>query len=235
VACFYDTNDPVRFAQAVKVLLADDGLWCLEVASLPAMLLNLGYDSICHEHAVYYELSTLAGALRQAGLKIVSFSENPMNGGSIRVFAALGSSRRSESDFRGTPCATPGVLEDFACRVKDHKDEVILGLRSEWQRGHKKVHLLGASTKANTVLQYCCLDSSVIEAASDRDPQKLGRQTPGTYIPIIREEESRSRRPDIYVTVLGHFREELLQREEGFLRGGGTIVFLLPKLEEVRR
>jgi hypothetical protein len=98
----------------------------------------------------------------------------------------------------------------------------------------KRVHLLGASTKANTILQYADIDSSLVEAASDRDERKTGLVTPGSRIPIVREEDSRTTRPDVYLTVLGHFREELIAREKPFLEGGGSITFILPDIQEVR-
>jgi hypothetical protein len=96
------------------------------------------------------------------------------------------------------------------------------------------VHLLGASTKANTWLQYADLSPELIQVASDRDPRKRHRRTPGTGITIVSEEESRDMRPNVYLVGPTHFRAEIMDREKDFLARGGKLVFPLPALEEVR-
>ena len=55
----------------------------------------------------------------------------------------------------------------------------------------KKVYGYGASTKGNTLLQYFGLDNNLIMAAAERNPDKWGKMTVGTNIPIISEEEAR--------------------------------------------
>jgi hypothetical protein len=101
--------------------------------------------------------------------------------------------------------------------------------------GRKNVHWLGASTKSNTVLQSLGRYANVIQYASDRDPRKHGCCTPGTRIPIISEEESRAMKPDVYVCLLHGFKDEVIAREKAFLDAGGTILFPLPKFEEIKR
>ena len=44
-----------------------------------------------------------------------------------------------------------------------------------------------ASTKGNTLLQYYNLDSSIIDFAVERSPEKWGKYTIGTGIKIISE------------------------------------------------
>lgn len=235
VACFYDMHDPVAFARAVHDNLTDDGVWCVEVASLWSMLSlwQLGYDQILHEHLCYYQPTTLRTVLERAGFEVVRTVFTPMNGGSFRVLA-----RKA-----GAPGAVPyqGVSVDgtralcaaFAQAVKTHRGRFLERLIS-WRDLGMEVHLLGASSKFNTVLQYAGVTKEFVQAAADRDPRKVGRVTPGTRIPVLSEGESRGLEPDVYLTVLGHFKEELLGREQQHLRRGGRVVFVLPNLEEVR-
>lgn len=53
IAMFYDLNDPVSFMEQIASLLAEDGVWALELSYLPLLLTNLTYDQICHEHLTY--------------------------------------------------------------------------------------------------------------------------------------------------------------------------------------
>jgi len=92
-------------------------------------------------------------------------------------------------------------------------------------------HLYGASTKGNTILQFCELDHRLIAGAADRNPEKWGARTPATNIPILSEADSRRAHPDYFLVLPWHFREEFLAREEQFRAAGGKLVFPLPKLE----
>ena len=103
-------------------------------------------------------------------------------------------------------------------------------IQQEAKKG-KKIHIYGASTKGNVLLQYCYFNSSQIEMAAERNPRKSGCFTPGTKIPINSEEISRNKRPDYYLVLPWHFRKEFIIREAEFLRKGGALIFPLPKFE----
>jgi len=95
----------------------------------------------------------------------------------------------------------------------------------------RTVYAYGASTKGNTLLHCCGLDHRRIIAAADRNPEKWGRRTPRTNIPIISEDEARRARPDYFLVLPWHFREEFLEREAAFRQRGGKFIFPLPEVE----
>jgi hypothetical protein len=96
------------------------------------------------------------------------------------------------------------------------------------------VYLYGASTKGNTLLQYCGIDRELVVAAAERNPRKYGCRTPITNIPIISESDMRQNKPDVLLVLPWHFKKEFIEREQEFLKNGGTIVFPLPNLEIVK-
>ena len=112
------------------------------------------------------------------------------------------------------------------------RDDLVNFINRERSDG-KTFYLYGASTKGNTLLQYCTLDASKILAAAERNPEKWGCRTPGTGIPIISEEEARTAKPDYFLVMPWHFRNEFIQREAEFRRVGGKLVFPLPTLEVI--
>jgi NDP-4-keto-2,6-dideoxyhexose 3-C-methyltransferase len=69
----------------------------------------------------------------------------------------------------------------------------------------------------------------LISKASERTPEKIGKHTVGTGIPIVSEEEAREGRFDYMLTFLYGFTEELVARERDFLQGGGKLVCCLPE------
>ena len=82
-AMFYDIDDPNKFCKDIRSLLEKDGVWILEMSYFPMLLSNLTYDQICHEHVTYYTLSVFKKIAENNGLKIIDFSFNVINGGSI--------------------------------------------------------------------------------------------------------------------------------------------------------
>ena len=92
----------------------------------------------------------------------------------------------------------------------------------------KRVWVYGASTKGNVILQYCGLDSSLIEGASERSPEKWGRYTVGTMIPIHSEEEARKANPDYFLVLPYAFLDEFVAREAEWHDGGGRFIVPLP-------
>jgi hypothetical protein len=122
--------------------------------------------------------------------------------------------------------------QDFVARADRAKREITAFITEERARG-RKFYICGASTKGNTLLQYFGLDRNSIVAAAERNPEKYGRRTPRTNIPIISEEEARAARPDYFIVLPWHFREEIIKREKSYLSGGGKLLFPLPKFEVV--
>ena len=95
------------------------------------------------------------------------------------------------------------------------------------------IHIYGASTKGNTILQYAGIGTSLVAAAADRNPDKWGSETIGTRIPIISEEESRAAKPDYYLALPWHFLDEFIEREQEFLARGGKFIVPLPEVRVV--
>ena len=71
----------------------------------------------------------------------------------------------------------------------------------------KKVAALGASTKGNVLLQFCGVDSSLIYAIGEINPDKFGAFTPGTHLNIVDEKEILAAKPDYVIVLPWHFRK----------------------------
>ncbi len=242
VAMFYDLEDPNEFCQAVHSLLRQDGVFVFEMSYMPSMLKQNSYDTICHEHLEYYSLAVIERILRRARMKVVHVSKNEINGGSVRCFAAKTSSERRPSDAVAKmrqeefelKLETDEPYVDFQKRADIHKKDLIQLLVRIRGEG-KRVHVYGASTKGNTILQWCGIDARLIDVAADRNPEKAGTVTPATNIPIVTEADSRRLSPDYYLVLPWHFKKEFVEREREMLGKGTKFIFPLPKIEIVER
>ena len=114
--------------------------------------------------------------------------------------------------------------------MKEHKVKIIK-LFDDIKKEGKTVHGYGASTKGNILLQYCGITNDDIKCFAEINPDKFGKFTPGTNIPIISEEESLNMKPDYYFVCPWHFRDNILSREEAKLKSGIKFIFPLPEIE----
>jgi SAM-dependent methyltransferase len=246
IAMFYDLEDPIAFSRGIKNILSPVGIWIFEMSYMPTMLKMNSYDTICHEHLEYYSLAVIEYILKAAGMKIFNISVNDINGGSIRCYATHAENfaykkehfqqnvkalRQEEFDLE---LDTDKPYRHFQDRINMHKEQLNALLKKLRKEG-KRIHLYGASTKGNTILQWCNIDNRMIEMAAERNEDKYGALTLGTDIPIVSEAESRAKNPDYYLVLPWHFKPEFLEREKETLAKGTGFIFPLPEIEVIKR
>ncbi len=240
IAMFYDLEDPAAFVRDIAASLAENGIWVIELHYLPLMLRLNAFDVIVHEHLEYYSLAVLERLFAEAGLEVIDGELNEMNGGSVRLF--IGHAGRHEAGPEAEArlqelrvqefelaLDSPEPYEEFASNVRKVRDD-LHDLCERLVGEGRTIHIYGASTKGNTILQYAGLDSRLIPYAADRNPDKWGSETIRTKIPIISEEDSRAMRPDYYLVLPWHFLDEFLERERDFMAAGGKFIVPLPEV-----
>lgn len=239
IAMFYDLEDPKKFAKDIYEILDDNGIWHFEQSYMPSMLKTNAYDTICHEHLEFYSLKVVKELLESVNLKIIDVQTNSINGGSFAVTAC-----KSNANF-----SVNGVLIDwmlfqegqmkldtlspylaFKERIFEHRDSLRKLIFSLVKSG-KKVYGYGASTKGNVLLQFCKFSSSEIPFIAEVNEEKFGKYTPGTHIKIISEEEAKMNKPDYFLVLPWHFKDNILSREKEYLKTGVKFIFPLPEIE----
>ena len=238
IAVFYDLPDPNKFVNDISNILDKEGVWILEQSYFPKLFYNNAYDSLCHEHLTYFILKQLNIILKKNKLRVFDVKINNMNGGSIRLFIAHDRSTYKNKSKNINKILT--IEKDYLLNLKNNLinfKKNINKSKNELKKFINKVinekkiiHLYGASTKGNIILQFCELKKKQINYAADRNREKWGRITPGSKIPIISEKSSRSKKPDYYLVMPWHFKKEILKREFLFLKNAGKLIIPLPKL-----
>jgi C-methyltransferase C-terminal domain/Putative zinc binding domain/Methyltransferase domain len=243
IAMFYDLEDPAAFVRDIAESLAEEGVWIMELHYLPLMLQSNAFDVIVHEHLEYYSLAVLERLLAQAGLEVIAGELNEVNGGSIRLFITHAGRRKPTpeagerlKDLRvrefEMALDSPAPYEQFGRNVERIRRELKELCESIVAEG-KTIHIYGASTKGNTILQYVGLDRRLVPYAADRNPDKWGSETISTGIPIISEEESRGMNPEYYLVLPWHFLDEFVEREHAYLERGGRFIVPLPEVRVI--
>jgi NDP-4-keto-2,6-dideoxyhexose 3-C-methyltransferase len=244
IGMFYDLEDPNEFIMDVACSLQRDGLFIAQLMCLKNMININDVGNFAHEHLEFYSIQSLKHLFYKHGLEIIDITKNNINGESYRIFARLidgtvqprfGAKerlRQVESDDAGL--SNPEFYQVFFQELERNKESVVNFIGEEIAKG-KTVWVYGASTKGNTILQYYDLDNTLITAAADRSPEKWGRVTVGTNIPIVSEAEARTATPDYFLVLPYAFLDEFIEREknEVWRKQGGKFIVPLPELRIV--
>lgn len=241
ISMFYDLPDPVQFAKDIYIVLEDDGIWTCEQSYILNMIDTNSIDTICHEHLEYYGLHQIKEIADRSGFKIIDVKFNSCNGGSFRVYFAKNTSTlyKENTDLIYEILNKEkdrGIMdEELYKKFISSCDKEINYLKDFIDTTNsqgKTTYIYGASTKGNCLLQYANLGESYIKYAVERNPNKIGKMT-STGIEIIGEDKMRENPPDYLLVLPWHFRDEIIKREETFLKNGGQFIFPFPNFEIV--
>ena len=231
---FFHLEDLHGVARGIRHLLADDGVFVVQVIYLGGMIENLAFDQIYHEHLLYYTLRSLEALLAAHGLAVFDISLLPIHGGSLEVHATRSGMRPqapSVAALRGEE-AVKGLGElaaytDFAQRVWRLRDDLGAVLR-RYKAAGKCVFAYGAPAKGATLLNSFGIGPDLIGCAVEKNPMKVGYWIPGVRIPIV--DEAKAERPDAYLILSWNFLDEFLRKEAKYLRGGGAFIVPVPSV-----
>jgi hypothetical protein len=235
VAMLYSVEDLHQVVADVKSILAEDGLWLVQASYLPATIEKMAFYDVCHEHLYYFTLRSVGHLLREHGLRIVHATTNDVNGGSIRLHVTHESNPVPESPQLQRLVAEEEAMKlkdlatyrEFARRVDELREKVNRYIHQEMGSGGLVIGL-GASTKGNVLLQYFGIDKQTLPYISERNPEKVSLRTLGTDIELISEEKARELNPSDMLVLIHSFKDEIVRREEPYLRQGGRLLFPLP-------
>lgn len=241
ISMFYDLPDPVQFAKDIYAILDNDGIWTCEQSYILSMIDTNSIDTICHEHLEYYGLHQIKEIADRSGFKIIDVKFNDCNGGSFRVYFAKNISTlyKENTDLiyeilnkeRERGIMNRELYDNFMIGC-DKEIKYLKDFIDTVNSQGKTIYIYGASTKGNCLLQYANLGESYIKYAVERNPNKIGKMT-STGIEIIGEEKMRENPPDYLLVLPWHFRDEIIKREETFLKNGGQFIFPFPNFEIV--
>ena len=223
----YDLPNPRAFIRSIHQSLAEGGYWLCEQSDLGMMMNVNSFDTICHEHLEYYSRPVLLALAAAEGFHMVHESTNAANGGSRR-FLFQKKSEHAEyivPDVSNLLDAQRRQFLQLSTFVDELREDVETVLFS------KQHHGLGASTKGNTLLQLLGINHALIPYVAEINPDKLGKSTPGTNIPIISEVESKQKCPEAYLVLPWHFKEHFVSRAD--LKDSFTLTFPLPRLVSI--
>lgn len=237
ISMFYDIEDPVKFMQLMADKLDHKGIIVIQQNYLLTMLQKNGFDNVVHEHIFYHSVGSMKRIAELCGLQIADVKVNDLNGGSFRTYIChKGDYRIARSVENHLKWETDYGLNNLDC-YKSFADRIFniatgLGdLLIDLRCKGKEIAVCGASTRGNTLLQFCNIDWNLASCAIERNPEKYGTKIASVGIPIISEEEAEKRNIDYYLVLPWFFEKEITKRYDSFRKKGGKLIFPLPEIK----
>ena len=226
------------FIHGFSILIADDGIITFEFPHLQNLIKLNQFDTIYHEHYSYLNLTPLIPLFREYGLRVFDVEKLSTHGGSLRIYVAKTESNwiesssisellveESELDPRNDDVR--GVLQS---RVGIVRDELVRELTLCKQKGMKVV-AYGAAAKGNTLLNFCGIDSDLVEYVMDLNPHKQGNYLPGSKIPIVGVGDPLVKPPHVILVLPWNLAPEIKEQLKHYSDEGARFLRAIPKLE----
>lgn len=239
---FNHVDDIYGFMDAIDLLLSKKGALIIEVPYLLDLIQNLAYDTIYLEHLSYFSVKPLKTFFSNVGFELFNVDRVDYMGGSLRLFAG----RKGEHEVNKSvddlieledrkKLHDKMTFENFSKKVYEMRDELVWLLYT-LKRKKKRIVGIGAPAKGNTLLNFCKIGTNVLDFVTDVVPQKIGKYTPGTHIPIAGDERIYETKPDYALLLSWNLSKEILKKFSESSKFGGKFIIPIPTpsvLEEV--
>jgi ubiquinone/menaquinone biosynthesis C-methylase UbiE len=236
IANIDDLND---FAQGIKIMLADDGVFVSETSYILRLIDNMVFDTMYHEHLSYYGLKPLEYLFRKNGLRLVDAESIDTKGGSIRYAVVHDNSDIKESESlvnlqkveeeRGL--YGKEIYKEYEARIEVAKERVVTFIDKALAEG-KKVVGYGASNTTTTLLYHFELNDK-IEYLLDDNKIKIGRFSPGSHIPVYSSDKLYEENPDYVIMFAWRFADMIMAKHTKYLENGGKFIIPLNEFREI--
>ena len=233
-------DDLHGFVEGVETLLADNGIFIMEVPYLIDLINHVEFDTIYHEHISYFAIRPLIRLVEQFGLEIYDVERLDIHGGSIRAYVQRSNGPRERQEIVDDLVALEEAVglnnrerfDEFARLVSQRRDHLTTLLNRLGEEGMSIVGY-GAPAKGNVLLNYCDIGPETLDYVIDTTPQKQGTYAPGTGLPVRPTEAFREDAPDYALLLAWNYREAILEKERAYRDNGGRFIIPQPYVDVV--
>jgi SAM-dependent methyltransferase len=233
-AVFYHVPDLHQFIEGLKQIMHRNCVFVVQGVYLKDLLERNEFDHFYHEHSCIHAVAPIKRLFEAHDMRLLDVEFTEIHGGSFVLYVGLKSHPLPTSEAvqlaidaeKKAGLNKLSTYHDFAATVKQNTDELRKLLIELKQQG-KLVFALGAPVKGSTLLNYCQIGPDLVACATEVNPFKIGRLTPGTHIPVV-DERSIQQQPDYYLVLSWNFLDYLVDKYKDFLRKGGKFIVPIP-------
>ena len=232
-------DDMHNVFKGIVEILNPKGVLIFEVHYLSDLIKKMQYDFFYSEHLSYYSLSALIPFLSKYNFEIFDIKRIRIHSGSIRVYAQFKGSGKQKIKVSVNKLLQQEIREkiftkehfiEFSKKVYKHQKQIKKLLIRIRHKGYRIVGY-GAGGRANTLLNFCEIDSKILDYIVDDSPERQGKFTPGTHIPIVSSDVFRNDYTEYSLLLAWNYKDMIMKKEKNYLKMGGKFIFPLPKLK----
>jgi len=232
---FAHIDDLDDFMKTSDLLLVEDGMIVIEAPYLLHLLENLEYDTIYHEHLSYLSVKPLVKFCKKFDFEVFDIKKQTIHGGTLRYYIGRKNTRKITQNVSNyleleekNKIYSEEKLQDFSNSVKHHK-KTLIELLYKIKKDGKRIVAISAPAKGNTLLNYCKIDSEILDYVTERNPLKIGKFTPGMHIPVFSDEKLLEDQPDYALILAWNFADEIIQNNLEYQKNGGKFIIPIPE------
>ena len=220
--------DLKNLIQAVNKLLSLKGVFIFEEPYLGSMFSKTSYDQIYDEHIFMFSITSVKKIFNLFDFELIDVHSQKTHGGSMRYVIG----RKNEHTINNR--VHEGIINEkkiqlddiiscleFKKKCESSKEKVMHYLKKIKKEG-KKICGYAATAKSTTVLNYCNLNTEIIDFICDTTKEKIGKFSPGTHIPIVPVSHFHKNLPDVAYLFAWNHKDEIFSKETEFLKKGGS-------------
>jgi hypothetical protein len=235
---FAHLDDVCGFLEACNLALKNTGVLVIENPYIRDFIYKNEFDQVYFEHVSYWSLTPMVHLAKSVGLRLIDCEWMDIHGGTMRyVLAKTNSaynSKKSVSDNLYSENLSkyhlPEIYHDWANSVYRVAKNLKRNLSNLKSNGFK-IAGFAASAKGNTLLNFAGIDHSMIDFIVDQTPEKIGKFSPGTGIPIVGIEEVKKQNPDYIIILSWNFKDEIMEKLKPIFKG--KFIIPMPDFEVI--
>lgn len=224
---FTHVENPHAFIEAVKTLLADDGVLVIEVEYAASIIRSLQFERFYLDRIFYYSLEAFIRLFERHDMHVADAALIDPHGGSLRIFVRKGAGVASRRAAELRKAEMQYLNDDSLAGFNDRIGIELRTLRErlEEYRSHGlRVAGYGAPARLSTITNSGKIGPGLISYVVDDSPLKQGRFTPGMHIPIVPHSHLARERPDVLI-VFAHEYFDDIRKKTG---DGYRFIFPIP-------
>tara|TARA_B110000967_G_C18885259_1_gene563589 strand:+ start:242 stop:1432 length:1191 start_codon:yes stop_codon:yes gene_type:complete len=214
--------DLADLIKSIDILLSKEGTFVFEEPYLGAMFDKTSYDQIYDEHIFMFSLTSIKKIFELYDFELVDAEPQITHGGSMRYFIK----RKNESEISKNLIqlleGEKRIELDSLSRCLEFKKNCEISKKNiqdkinNFKNLDYKIAGYAATSKSTTVLNYCNIGHNLIDFICDTTPEKIGKYSPGTHIPIVDMTHFHKSNPDAAYLFAWNHKDEILKKENNY-------------------
>lgn len=223
---FAHVDNVKDFILSAKTVLKPNGVLVLEFPYLIDFIEGMEYDTIYFEHLSYMSVFPIVTLCQLTGMKIIIVEKQDIHGGTVRVTIANENStieqEKSVAEYFNREIEhgynKVDKYKEWEKMVKKSINEFSSEILKLKQQGYK-ISAFGASAKGNTLLNCAGMNTDIIKYIADETPEKIGKFSPMTGIPIVNKQQIIKDPPDYLIILSWNFATEIIEKASKIYNG----------------